>query len=40
VVIETRKGELERAAALGAVLLGVTLLITAILVIFGEREAP
>jgi len=39
VVIETRKGELERAAALGAVLLGVTLLITAILVVFGEREA-
>jgi len=38
VVIETRKGELERAAALGAVLLGVTLLITAILVVFGERE--
>jgi len=40
VVIETRKGELERAAALGVVLLGVTLLVTAILVVFGDREAP
>ncbi len=36
VVIETRKGELERAAALGGVLLGVTLVVTAVMVLFGE----
>jgi len=38
VVLETRKGELESALALGAVLLGVTLVVTAILVVWGERR--
>ncbi len=38
VVLETRKGELESALALGAVLLGVTLVATAILVVWGERR--
>ncbi len=38
VVLETRKGDLERALALGAVLLGVTLLVTAFLVVWGERR--
>ncbi|WP_457636837.1 ABC transporter permease [Oceanithermus sp.] len=38
VVLETRKGELESALALGGVLLGVTLLVTAVLVVWGERR--
>ncbi len=38
VVLETRKGELESALALGAVLLGVTLIVTAVLVVWGERR--
>lgn len=38
VVLETRKGELESALALGAVLLGATLLVTAVLVVWGERR--
>ena len=36
-VVETRKGELESALALGFILLGVALLVTALLVIL-ERE--
>jgi len=39
VVLETRKGELERAAVLGLLLLGVTLVVSGLLVVFGEREA-
>ncbi len=38
VVLETRKGELQSALALGAILLGVTLLVTAVLVVWGERR--
>jgi len=38
VVLETRKGELQSALALGAVLLGVTLVVTAILVVWGEKR--
>jgi len=38
VVLETRKGELERAAVLGLLLLGVTLVVSGLLVVFGERE--
>jgi tungstate transport system permease protein len=37
IVVETRKGELEAALALGGVLLGLALLVTAFLVIL-ERE--
>ncbi|GAA6734302.1 ABC transporter permease [Thermus oshimai] len=37
IVVETRKGELESALALGFVLLGVALLVTALLVVL-ERE--
>jgi ABC-type tungstate transport system, periplasmic component len=37
IVAETRKGELEAALALGGVLLGLALLVTALLVIL-ERE--
>ena len=37
IVVETRKGELEAALALGGVLLGLALLVTALLVIL-ERE--
>lgn len=37
IVEETRKGELEAALALGGVLLGLALLVTALLVIL-ERE--
>jgi tungstate transport system permease protein len=37
IVVETRKGELEGALALGGVLLGLALLVTALLVIL-ERE--
>ncbi len=38
VVLETRKGELRSALMLGLVLLGLTLLVTAVLVVWGERE--
>lgn len=38
VVLETRKGELEAALALGAILLGLALLASAILVVFSERD--
>ena len=38
VVLETRKGDLANAMALGAVLLGVTLVVTAVLVVWGERR--
>jgi len=37
IVVETRKGELEAALALGMVLLGIALLVTGLLVIL-ERE--
>ena len=37
IVVETRMGELHAALALGAVLLGIALLVTAFLVIL-ERE--
>jgi tungstate transport system permease protein len=39
VVLETRKGALAEAAVLGLVLLGVTLVVSGLLVVFGEREA-
>ena len=38
VVLEARKGELERAAVLGLVLLGLTLVVSAVLVVLGEGE--
>ncbi len=38
IVVETRKGELEAALALGMVLLGVAFVVTALLVLL-ERES-
>ncbi len=37
IVVETRKGEIEAALALGGILLGVALLVTALLVILEEK---
>jgi len=38
VVLETRKGDLELAATLGIILLGVTLVVSGVLVAFGEKR--